>query len=294
MPLGKWEARAWIWLNQLSASLPQPSLQPILTFRPESIAYPSEAIAAICSPSRVLSNLFWQNLDAQRIRAALGPLRLLDVGCGKGGYMRLLEESIGPVETYRGIDIAKRPSWAEIAASDPRCSFVETSATTLGPELLDDVNFVFSQSALEHFKDDLSLVRSIAGSLRRRPRPMIQVHLVPPPLSWRLYGPHGYRGYGQREIARLLAAFDGARSALFLLGGPHANDCHYRWIADYAADGLHDRRETDLDRYAEDVRASLARDLETPPKSLADAAFVAIVVCSGIDVAPEQMVGRAS
>jgi SAM-dependent methyltransferase len=293
-PLGKWEARAWIWLNRLSASLRQPSLQPILAFRPRSIAYPSEYIPAVSSPSRVLSNLFWQSLDAERIRTALGPLRLLDVGCGKGGYMRLLAEAIGPLESYRGIDIKKRPSWAEIEASDPRCSFVETSATTLGPDLLDDVNFVFSQSALEHFKDDLSLVRSITGSLRRRPRPMVQVHLVPPPLSWRLYGPHGYRGYGQRQIGRLLGAFQRAQSALFVLGGAHANQCHYRWIADYAADGLRDRRETDLDRYAEDVRASLARDLETPPKSIAEAAFVAIVVCSGTDLPPVNVVGNAS
>src|SRR3546814_5649889 len=85
--------------------------------------------------------------------AVLGPLHLLEIGCGDGRYFDLYDESFGGLASYTGIDPRPRDSWR---SDRPRRSFRQSTAEDISPETLKDTNLIVSQSAIEHIPDDRS------------------------------------------------------------------------------------------------------------------------------------------
>lgn len=274
----------WIWLNRFDACLPQPVLANLRPFSTPLDSYPGPYLEASYSPSRLLSNLFWFSLPAAALRARLGRLDVIDIGCGRGNYKAVLETALGPLDSYTGIDVQPRPEWAALQAADPHCRFIEAYAENISPEMISGGSLIVSQSAIEHIRDDMDLMRHIAEGLRKRPGPSLQIHLLPSSHMWRQYGLHGYRGYSARALRRLLSAFPDFSTALYVLGGAASNAVHYDWIHDHLDPKRPDRRDDDLTAYSAAVRAALMADFAAPNTSVGNAAFLGLVIGRGLQI----------
>src|SRR3546814_14554665 len=77
--------------------------------------------------------------------AVLGPLHLLEIGCGYGRYFDLYDESLGGLASYTGIDPRPRDSWR---SDRPRRSFRQSTAEEISPETLKDTHLILQQSAI--------------------------------------------------------------------------------------------------------------------------------------------------
>lgn len=272
---------AWLATNAVWAELP-PRATRARRFVPPTLPA-AEDVPAAATPARVLGNLFWESLPAERIRAALGDsVRLLDVGCGRGGYFRLLDRSLG-LDDYVGIDVAHHREWNAIVAEDARARFVVRSAEGLTREDLDGRTLVISQSALEHIPRDLVALRSIHNA-RDRDSPLLQLHLVPPPALWRLWGVHGYRGYTSRSLDRIRAALHPSLTLdVIVLGGPKTNAVHLELVHDAAAAlrgaRVRDTRAADPQAYGSRLVDALRADAEAPgPARILDASFLVLAI----------------
>ncbi len=231
-------------------------------------------LAPSASPARMLSDLFWMNVSWSSLTDALGPLRLLDVGCGKGYYgPRLIEWSGGEVESYVGIDAVPRPSWAKLEAGDARLRYVVGDASRL--TVPNDVNLIISQSCLEHVEDDMVFFSRIRDQLVPRSTPWLQLHLVPAAACRSLYGPHGVRQYTLRTISRATRLYGGpARFVLFRLGGEKCIDAHRMYVTTRL-------REQSPARYRDAVRTAVESELQTRHGA---ALFYAFAIASGSEV----------
>src|SRR3546814_18331185 len=92
--------------------------------------------------------------------AVLGPLHLLEIGCGDGRYFDLYDESFGGLASYTGIDPRPRDSWR---SDRPRRSFRQSTAEDISPETLKDTNLIVSQSAIEHIPDEVGVFRALGS-----------------------------------------------------------------------------------------------------------------------------------
>lgn len=63
------------------------------------------------SPSRNLSNYFWNEIDFESISESLGgPINVLEIGCGTGRYSDIFKRN-NSFQSYTGIDIASSNDW---------------------------------------------------------------------------------------------------------------------------------------------------------------------------------------
>src|SRR3546814_11373820 len=129
---------------------------PVLPFAPKRSAYPTEHTTAICSPSRVWSDLFWISLDREALCAVLGPLHLLEIGRGAGRYFDLYDESFGGLARYTGLDPLPRDSWR---SDRPRRSFRQSTAEYISPEPIKATHLTPPQSAIAPTPDDPRVTR---------------------------------------------------------------------------------------------------------------------------------------
>jgi len=103
------------------------------------------------SPSRRLCDMFWNTLPWNEIQNLLGnKISAVEIGCGKGGYGIRLNELIVNFD-YLGCDILKREEWNY--RSSKNISFKVLDSTNVS-NILKDKNFIFTQSAVEHFQFD--------------------------------------------------------------------------------------------------------------------------------------------
>ena len=86
VPLTPAQRFQWYVSNIALYNAEEAALDRVWNFRCDLAPYPGPFCKARQTPSRVLSNLFWLNLPATAIREELGPIKLLDVGCGSGRY----------------------------------------------------------------------------------------------------------------------------------------------------------------------------------------------------------------
>ncbi len=119
----------------------------------------------------MLSNLFWLNLPAAKIRAELSKIDLLDIGCGTGLYFPILDQILGGLRSYTGVDV-KPKRFAH--ADDPRVRLITSPAEQVSQDIIGQHNFIISQSALEHVPEEMAVLRHIAGALRGKKRPAIR------------------------------------------------------------------------------------------------------------------------
>lgn len=280
VPLDPLERFRWYVSNVALYQAPEADLGRVFNFRCKEVSYPGPVCKPRQTPSRVLSNLFWLNLPAAAIRGELGPIRLLDIGCGRGRYFPLLDRLLGGVESYRGADIYRNADFDKLE-KDPRARFVLSKAEELDPALIADSNLIYSQSAIEHVPLDLLSFRRIAEVARAKAAPSLQLHLLPSALMFRQYGPHGYRGYNSQALKAIADLFaDFSEITVYTLGGPRSVEVHCDYIFDCFDTAKRDRRKWWTSRYVAALQAALAADMAEESIPVNEACGVALAVHS--------------
>ncbi len=232
------------------------------------------------SPSRTLSDLFWLTLPWTAMREELGEIRVLDVGCGSGHYgPRLLAAAGGLIASYTGTDARAHEGWAALAASDPRLRFFRSQAEQFRASIPAGTNLFISQSAVEHFDEDLVFFEQIRDYVRATTGPVLQIHLVPSQACLRLYHLHGVRQYTPRTLSTITRLFSpDAYAVLYRLGGRACNRVHYSFITKpllILRKG--DRRNEQPEVYDRQLFEAIAEDMKRPQPS---PAFWALVIHS--------------
>ena len=284
-PLTTAQKAAYFALNWINNRLPYRFLDPHLIVRdftgPSLAAHWSD-LPRRASPSRTLSDLFWLTLPWSAIGTELGAIHVLDAGCGSGSYgPRLLSWAEGRIASYTGTDVARREEWAPLEASDRRLRFYPARAESFRDTIPDGTNFFMSQSAIEHFDEDLTFFEQIRDYVRATRGPVLQVHLVPSQACLRLYLLHGVRQYTPRTLSKITRLFvPDAYAVLYRLGGTTCNRVHYSFITKpLLLLGRGDGRDVQPDEYDRQLFDAISSDMRRPQRS---PAFYALVIhCRG-------------
>ncbi len=255
-------------------------------FHPKHINYPTAFTPAIVSPSRCLSNLFWESINWDHFSGKVDGFRVIDLGCGSGAYSSYFSELVR-YERYVGYDISPRDSWSEISEKNANVTF---RACDLSREALDfdfSPNLFVSQSALEHFANDLFVLGQIADHLKKSRTPGINIHLLPSPVCLNLYGLHGFRQYGYGAIERIVDLFQGfSQCVLFHLGGKACNALHRSYVADHRF-GLfnlsQDSRAIDLKTYERKMKEAILTDQSDRVPNIKNTNFLALCILSNLE-----------
>jgi SAM-dependent methyltransferase len=218
-------------------------------------------------------------LPWQRIASELnGSVKVLEVGCGTGRYSALLKDCLGDAfGGYVGIDVTRHAEW-DSHQSNPKIElFCADSGSTA--KYLADANLIITQSALEHFEEDLTFFRQIADYIATADRPMVQCHLMPSAGCLTTFLWHGVRQYTPRTISRITRLFGGETSKrLYFLGSAACNRVHRRYITYPWLLRRADRRRKYQDAYDRDLRQAMQQDEIVPRRD--EACFHALVLQS--------------
>jgi hypothetical protein len=271
----------WLAAAIVAERLPRPRLD-VHCWSPDPQLVNADRLSADATPARALSNLFWESLPKGLPAALGGEVHALDIGCGRGNYAAVLDRSVG-LTTYLGVDVASHPGWEALTGADARLAFERGLAETLTEAQLAGRNLIVSQSALEHVAGDLALFRRVAAHVHASGDPVLQVHLLPGTNAWRMWDVHGYRGYGERNLARIGALFADDDMRLLALGGPACTRLHLEAVHDaLRRPSDRDGRTADPARYKQRLADAIAADAASPPRDLREATFVGLAIGTGV------------
>jgi SAM-dependent methyltransferase len=281
-PLSAIGKAGYFLFNGLNNALPYARLDPKLAVRDfvsADVAARWPDLPRGASPSRTLSDLFWLSLPWAAIHEALGEVHILDVGCGSGGYgPRLLASAGHHLAFYCGTDARPHDAWPALEAGDRRLRFFRSEAENFRGRIPDGTNFFISQSAVEHFDDDLVFFQQIRDYVETAPGPVLQIHLVPSQACLLLYHLHGVRQYTPRTLSTITRLFSsGDQALLYRLGGRGCNRLHYSFITRPFFQGRRDRRKEEPDEYDRQLFDAVRSDMLRPQPS---PAFYALVIHS--------------
>ena len=226
------------------------------------------------SPARLLSDLFWKHLPWNRITDEIGMISAFDSGCGSGRYGAYLDlVSSGRISQYKGVDVYEHANWENIN-KNTKLVCEKYNGKQILKHIPPETNFFMSQSAIEHFANDIRYFLDVKHFIDTHSnRPIMQVHLIPSAACMKLYGRHGYRQYTPRTISKITRIFPNAQCVLFGLGGLASNRVHKQFITDTNI------RKTSPNEFRQNVfRAIMADD----QMSLTDPSFWALVICSNL------------
>lgn len=283
--LSKWGKRAWYLLNYANNNfLPRWKSEnlELRQFVPNLSDYFWDQIDPKSSPTRALSDLFWMQLPWEEIAAKLGKLSILDTGCGSGRYgLEIQKHSHGGVLSYTGIDESSRPNWEETMREHKFVRLVAAGSENFSSLIPAETNFFMSQSAIEHFPEDVTYFRQVRDFLKTKTSPWMQVHLFPSAACLPLYRYHGVRQYVPRTVSPLTSLFPTAQSTLFSLGGQNCNNVHSEFISKpIFIHGKEDRRNTETDVYRAALKSAIARDVT----STVSPSFYALVIAGNTSI----------
>lgn len=230
--LRSWRKFAYLGANAARDITPG-SRMPFERFAPEVSHDEWMTLDAEASMGRKWSNLFWWSLPWDEYSRRLGPLHMVDIGCGKGGYgPRFAGWAGSALASYRGMDPSPKNQdrWTAISKEEPRCSFVRAGAEDILNILDERTNLIISQSSLEHIHGDLKLIRDISAWAESTGRPVMQIHIVPAAAALPLYLFHGIRQYPLRSLSTLAQVGDGWDVLVFALGGRASLALHWRAV----------------------------------------------------------------
>jgi hypothetical protein len=234
------------------------------------------------SPTRTLGDLFWMQLPWPSWVAELGGLRILDTGCGSGRYgLEIQKFSRGGVKSYKGIDESSRPNWQTTMQENKFVELVAADSADFASLISAETNFFMSQSAIEHFPEDLTYFRQVRDFLLSKSTPWLQVHLFPSAACLPLYRFHGVRQYTPRTVSLITALFPDAQAVLYELGGPNCNRVHREYISGPVFAGAEDRRNTETAQY----RAALKNAIELDRAVSSSPSFYALVMLGNTKLA---------
>jgi hypothetical protein len=284
--LSKAERILWIAYNLFNNSFPRVRVDEKLNELKFSLAESQliekwDAIASTASPPRRLCDMFWMNLPWRALSNELGNVTALEVGCGSGVYGRLLETCLGDsFKRYVGVDIEAKEQWKSYS-TDPRFVFHVARASDAF-KFLPGTNLILTQSALEHFEEDLLYFTQVSQYVLRSQVPILQVHLIPSASCLTTYLWHGVRQYTPRTLSKLTRLF-GAETQRFLfsLGAASCNRVHREFITWPNLRRGVDLRNAESVRYQRDVRSAILHDFNSMSRS---PAFYALVLASNFRV----------
>lgn len=231
------------------------------------------------SPSRKLSDLFWLQLPWDALQAELGQINILDVGCGSGNYYpRLQDFSHHSITSYTGIDIAYNENWDVLKEKYPEVQFQKLDSNDIQTAIPQNTNLIVSQSALEHFEQDITFFDQICTFIKQAAKNVIQIHLLPSSACLALYGFHGVRQYTLRSVSLLTKPYrEFSDVVVYRLGGDECNRLHWNFITQPSLAGKPDVRNTETERYELELREAIRRDNRQPQL---DPSFYALVIHS--------------
>ena len=241
-----------------------------------------DRIADTSSPSRRLCDLFWMSLPWPAISTELTAASVVEVGCGSGVYGRLLERTLGECfRSYVGIDIKSNEQWKDFDA--PRFRFEVGTASDARRFLL-GANLILTQSALEHFEDDLLYFRQVSMHVLGSKYPILQVHLMPSASCITTFPWHGIREYTPRTVSKITRLFGiETKPYLFWLGGSRCNQIHRKFITWPLFRYGVDLRYAESAKYLRSLRSAILDDFRG---GASNPAFYALVLASNFKSDP--------
>lgn len=282
--LGKRARRLWYFANWLNNSiLPKKVLSSlkISSFSPKIMQKDWLSLDSKSSPSRIFSDLFWMKLPWKKLQGELGEIHTLDTGCGSGNYgPRLQTFSENRISSYMGFDVFPSPNWESLETKHDYLSFEVNDSSKIYGDIQETTNFFISQSAIEHFEEDLTFFRNIREYISDRKQPAIQIHLFPSSICLRLYRWHGIRQYTPRTISLISKLFeDFSETILYNLGGKNANKLHWNFITKpIYVDNVGDLRDVETNLYSKRLVEAITKDAQVKDQS--EPAFYALVIHS--------------
>jgi len=275
------QKRLWFLFNYLNNLFPSAGLHdiPARNFLADISEEQWNQTNVKSSPSRKLSDLFWQQLPWQLIATELKHINIFDTGCGSGNYgIKLNSYSKGHIGSYTGIDLSQHDNWNTLTNIYPNFQFRSISSDDILNEIPFETNFIISQSAIEHFEHDLYYFEQIREFIGKTSKNTIQIHLFPSSSCLKLYGRHGVRQYTPRTISKITRLFQGfSYSLVYELGGRECNSLHWEFITKPLSQGIGDLRETQTHTYDKRLRQAIVADGK---KSYGEPSFYALVIHS--------------
>jgi len=269
----------WLFLNAVNNSFPSRHLDnqlKVLDFCVDDLSFDYAGFERTVSPTRMLCNLFWKRMLPTFEVELQGKIRALEIGCGTGIYGYLMNQILGGRVTYRGLDIYEDPAWGAYFGQE-QYSFRKADSTNI-EEYLVDANFIFTQSALEHFNEDLTFFHQLNEYSKRVKHPLIQVHLIPSTSTISTFPWHGVRQYSLRNISKITRIFgESTEKTLYKLGSAECNKLHRKWITFPNLRGVRDNRSTLIDKYENELFSAIRSDMNKPKEQ---AGFYALVLKS--------------
>jgi hypothetical protein len=233
-------------------------------------------IRELPTPARGLSELVWMSLPWEKIKARLGEIRLMDIGCGSGRYAaKFANYSSQRIDSYVGLDVAKAKEWDGLASDRVHFQTIVPGQSLEGIYRTHRTNFIFSQSVLEHVENDHLLLDDLKKAQISYPWPSLQIHMVPSAECLALYRWHGYRQYNRQrmtEIARVYS--DSAHVKVLRLGSQRSIQVHRRYVASLLRG---DRRDQESDSYFNALVSAIKHDAVNPSQKTA---FYALLIVS--------------
>ncbi len=186
----------------------------------------------LASPSRKLSDLFWINLDWKNLKNELGEINICDFGCGSGNYFfKLQQYSNNCISNYTGLDIYEHQNWKALTAKNKNLHFYKYNGLEMLKNIPEKTNLIMSQSAIEHFSEDLTIFKQIQEFVKKSKHNVYQIHLFPSKVGVKIFPFHGVRQYTPRNISKITKLFSAFSDIdLYHLGGENSNKVHLKYI----------------------------------------------------------------
>ncbi|MFX1366953.1 MAG: hypothetical protein ACFFCE_04410 [Promethearchaeota archaeon] len=220
------------------------------------------------SPSRKLSELFWINLPWGLIKRELNDINILDIGCGTGSYgEKFVDFSMNNINRYLGLDIKTNNNWISLKKKYSFFQFIKFDGKDFTDLIPHETNFFVTQSAVEHFEEDLTFFKQIRDYISSSRKEVIQIHGLPSKASLPLYRFHGVRQYTPRTISKIVRLFkDFSYSILLNLGGKHCRYLHYKYITESYRKKIGNMRRIKIQRYNKLSFNAIKKDMVYPQK----------------------------
>ncbi|WP_219052235.1 hypothetical protein [Prochlorococcus marinus] len=200
----------------------------IKNFEPQINKKDWEIMSKSNTPSRMLGDIFWLKLSWKILKNEVGPINIFDTGCGDGKYAIMLKNFSNGYENYTGVDSFYNLNWNKISR-DKSINLKKLNSNSIEKIIPKKTNLFITQSAIEHFENDLYFFEQISNFIIKTKKNIVQIHLFPSPPSLWLYLTHGVRQYNMRNIKKIIDIFEGTNSyaRLFPIGGRFSNKLHF-------------------------------------------------------------------